>query len=217
MDGARGRREAIRQLADLRRRLAAAEEALADALAAMKQAEGAFDAAEDRFGDAERALDAAREERAQARRERYTARQAYERASATADRLARRLAEMAERLERMQLRVLTWRGVAVPVPDGLGIVVIPALPRQAAGRLIRQDHAVPARCPWLGDPLNDPALPPPAADADRHGHVLGISAVEVQMNLGPRGRWKRGHARRRERSDQPWLVTHSQPSPATWT
>jgi len=37
-DGARGRREAIRQLADLRRRLAAAENALADALAAMKQA-----------------------------------------------------------------------------------------------------------------------------------------------------------------------------------
>jgi hypothetical protein len=47
-DGARGRREAIQQLADLRRRLAAAEDALTDALAAMKQAEWAFDAASDR-------------------------------------------------------------------------------------------------------------------------------------------------------------------------
>jgi hypothetical protein len=54
-DGARERREAIRQLAELRRRQAAAEDALTDALAAMKSAEGAFDAAEDRFGAAERA------------------------------------------------------------------------------------------------------------------------------------------------------------------
>jgi hypothetical protein len=44
-DGPRERREAIRQLAGMRRRLAAAEDALTDALAAMKQAEGAFDAA----------------------------------------------------------------------------------------------------------------------------------------------------------------------------
>lgn len=97
---ARERREAIRQLAGLRRRQAAAEDALADALAAMKQAEGAFDAAEDRFGAAERALDAAREERAQARRDRYTARQAYERVSVTADRLAQRVRELSERLDR---------------------------------------------------------------------------------------------------------------------
>jgi hypothetical protein len=67
-DEARERREAIRQLADLRRRLAAAEDALTEALAAMKQAEGAFDTASDRFGAAERAHDAAREDRAQARR-----------------------------------------------------------------------------------------------------------------------------------------------------
>ena len=102
MEGeARGRREAIRQLAELRRRLAVAEETLTDALAAMKQAEGAFDAASDRFDAAERVLDAAREERAQTRRDRYAARQAYERASATADRLARRVRELAERLDGM--------------------------------------------------------------------------------------------------------------------
>jgi hypothetical protein len=102
-DGARERREAIRHLADLRRRLAAAEDALADALAAMKRAEAAFDAAGDRFGAAERALDVAREERAQARRDRYAARQAYERAALAADRLQRRVTEMAGRLSRMPL------------------------------------------------------------------------------------------------------------------
>jgi chromosome segregation ATPase len=100
-EGAGERREAIRQLAGLRRRQAAAEQALTDALAAMKQAEGAFDAARDRFGAAERALDAAREDPAQARRERYAARQAYERASTTANRLARRVREVAERLDGM--------------------------------------------------------------------------------------------------------------------
>jgi multidrug efflux pump subunit AcrA (membrane-fusion protein) len=99
VDGARERREAIRQLADLRRRLAAAEEALAGAHAASKHAEEALDAASDRFDDAERAFDAAREDRAQARRERYAARQAYERAAA-ADRLQRRVTEPSDRLGR---------------------------------------------------------------------------------------------------------------------
>ena len=99
-DGARERREAIRLLADLRRRLARAEDALAETHAASKRAEEAFDAASDRFDTAERALDAAREERAQARRDRYAARQAYERAGATADRLARRVREVSERLDR---------------------------------------------------------------------------------------------------------------------
>jgi uncharacterized protein (DUF3084 family) len=98
-DGARGRPEAVRQLADLRRRLAAAEDAVTDALA-VKQAEGAFDAAGDRFDAAERSLDATREQRAAARRDRYTARQAYARASATADRLARRVRDLAELLDR---------------------------------------------------------------------------------------------------------------------
>ena len=183
-DGARGRREAIRQLADLRRRLATAEDTLADALAAMKQAEGAFDAASDRFDAAERALDAAREERAQARRDRYAARQAYERASTAADRLTRRVRELAERLERVQLRVLAWRSVAVPLPDRLRIVAIPALPRRTAGGLIRQDHAVPARCFWLGDPLDDPALPPPAADPNPNWRVPWTLALFAPGDAG---------------------------------
>ena len=97
---ARERREAMRQLAGLRRRMEAAEGALTDALAALKRAEEVFDAASDRFNAAERALDEAREDRAQARRDRYAARQAYERASATADRLARRVRETSERLDR---------------------------------------------------------------------------------------------------------------------
>jgi hypothetical protein len=53
VDSARARREAIRQLDDLRRRLAAAEDALADDLTVMKRAETAFDAANDRFAEAE--------------------------------------------------------------------------------------------------------------------------------------------------------------------
>ena len=75
-DGARERREVMRQLTGLRGRLVAAEEALAGALAAKKRTEEAFDAASDQFDAAERALDATREARAQARRERYAARQA---------------------------------------------------------------------------------------------------------------------------------------------
>jgi uncharacterized protein (DUF3084 family) len=98
-----GRREAIRQLADLRRRLAAAEDTLTDALAAMKQAEGVFDAASDRFDAAELVLDTAREERAAAPRDRYAARQACQQASATADRLARRVRDLTERLDRPEL------------------------------------------------------------------------------------------------------------------
>lgn len=110
-DGARERREAIRQLAELRRRHAAAQDALTDALAAMKQADGAYDAASDRFDAAERALDAAREDRAQARRDRYAARQAYDRASVAADRLARRMRELSEGLDSMPLSVRWEPGV----------------------------------------------------------------------------------------------------------
>ena len=114
-DGARERREAIRQLADLRRRLEAAEGTLTDALAASKRAEEAFDAASDQFDTAEHALDEAREQRAQARRDRYAARQAYERASATADRLARRVREASERLDRSAELAATPQ----PCPDAL--------------------------------------------------------------------------------------------------
>ena len=111
---ARDRREAIRHLADLRRRLEAAERALTDALAASKRAEEAFDAASDRFDAAERALDEAREDRARARRDRYAARQAYERASATADRLARRVRETSERLDRAAELAATLQRGSVP-------------------------------------------------------------------------------------------------------
>jgi chromosome segregation ATPase len=116
-DDARARREAIRQLAGLRRRLAAAEDELARAQAGRKHAEEAFDAAADQFSEAERALDAAREARAQARRERYAARQADEQASITVARLERRVAELAERLDRM-LPLTSESRLASVVPPG---------------------------------------------------------------------------------------------------
>jgi hypothetical protein len=101
--GARGRREALRQLNDLRRRLAAAQGGLAGAQATVKRAEAAFDAASDRFAEAERALDAARAERAQARRDRYAAQQAHDRASTAVERLQRRVRELSDRLGGMPL------------------------------------------------------------------------------------------------------------------
>ena len=184
--GARERREAIRQLAELRRRLAAAEHALAGAHTASKRAEEAFDAASDRFDTAERALDEAREDRAQARRERYAARQAYERASTAADRLARRMRELSERLDRMtELTGLARWGVTVPAADGRRIVDVAALPGHAAGGLVGQDHAIPSRGAWLGDPFDDPALAPPAADADPHGRVPGPGAPLTPADARP--------------------------------
>jgi len=101
-DGARQRREAIRQPGELRRRLAAAEDGPADALAAMKRAEEAFDPASDRFNAAESALDAARAERARARVERYAARQAHERPAPTWAGSQRRVRGLSERSDRMQ-------------------------------------------------------------------------------------------------------------------
>jgi hypothetical protein len=149
-DESRERREAIRQLAGLRRRLAAAEDALADALAAMKSAEGTFDAANDRFDAAERALDAAREQRAQARRERYAARQAYERASAAADRLAWRARELAERLDRIE-------ELAVRGKPGVG-------DRRSGGGLLPPDV----------DPPLDQGLVCPGGETQlSHGLVVG--------------------------------------------
>jgi hypothetical protein len=99
--GARGRREAIQQLASARRKLAEAEATLEDAQAARKQAEEAHDAASDHFDAAEAALDAAREERAQARTARYAARQTHERASTAVDRLQRRVRDLSDLLDRM--------------------------------------------------------------------------------------------------------------------
>jgi hypothetical protein len=191
--GARDRREAIRRLAELRRRLAAAEDALAGAQVAMKRAEGAFDAAGDRFGAAERALDTAREERAQARRARYAARQEHERAAAAADRLQRRAAELAARLDRMaELAGCTGRGVAVPAPDGRRVVGVAALPGHAAGGVVGEDHAFPARGTLRGvaRPVVDPDYTATvglargearalvaAADADRGRQALRTAAV----------------------------------------
>lgn len=100
---ARERREAIRQLADLRRRLAAAEDALTDAVAAMKAAEGAFDAASDRFDAAEVLLMRSARSAPRCGGTGTRARQAHERASVTADRLARRVRELSEHLDRMPL------------------------------------------------------------------------------------------------------------------
>jgi hypothetical protein len=154
--------------------------------AAMKRAEGAFDAASDRFDAAESALDVAREERAQARRDRYAARQEHERAATAADRLQRRVSELAGRLDRMaELPGLAWRGVTVAAPDGRRIVDVAALPGHAAGRLVRQDHAFPARGTLLGDPFDDPALAPLAADADPDGRVPGADAPLAPGDAGP--------------------------------
>jgi uncharacterized protein (DUF3084 family) len=95
--GARGRREAIRQLSELRRRLVAAQDALAGAQATAQRAETAFEAASEDFAEAEGALDAARERRAHMRRERYAARQARERAAAIVARLEGRVRELSDR------------------------------------------------------------------------------------------------------------------------
>ncbi|MGN6174628.1 MAG: hypothetical protein ACTHPS_17040 [Streptosporangiaceae bacterium] len=96
---ARERREAIRQLADLRRRLDAAEHALAEAQTEQKRAETAFDAASDRFTEIEHSLDAARADRDQARRARYAARHAHEKAATRLARLQRRERQLAEQLD----------------------------------------------------------------------------------------------------------------------
>jgi chromosome segregation ATPase len=96
-----GAREAIRQLAALRRRLTTAEDALAEARAALKRAETAYDAANDSFTEAERVLDAAREQRARAREAGYAARQAHERAAIAAARLQRRVTALSAHLDEM--------------------------------------------------------------------------------------------------------------------
>jgi hypothetical protein len=171
-------------LAESRRRLAAAEDALPGARAAMKRAEGAFDAASDRFDAAERAVDTAREERARARRARYAARQEHDRAAA--DRLQRRVAELAAQLDRLaELTGPAWRGVTVPAPDRCRVEGVAALPGHAAGGLVGQDHAVPAGGALFGDPFDDPALAPLAADADPHGRVPGAGAPLAPADAGP--------------------------------
>lgn len=101
MDWSRARREAIRQLADVRRRLAAAEEALNGARTELNEADTRLGAAHDRVAEAEHALGTAEAEQDQARRERYTARRAHERASTLVGRLRRRETDLSGRLDRM--------------------------------------------------------------------------------------------------------------------
>jgi chromosome segregation ATPase len=98
---ANARREAIRQLAELRTRLDAAEDVLTAAEASLKQAHTRFDAADDQVAAAEDALHAAYADREAARRERFAARQAHERASAVVERLQRRVSELTGRLAKM--------------------------------------------------------------------------------------------------------------------
>ena len=76
---ANARREAIRQLAEVRARLEAAEDALTGTGAALKGVEARFAAADERVAAAEDALHAAYADREATRRERYAARQAHER------------------------------------------------------------------------------------------------------------------------------------------
>jgi hypothetical protein len=82
---ANARREAARQLAEVRARLEAAEDALTEAEARFAPADG-------RVAAAEGALHAA-----------YADRQAHERASALMERLQRRMGELTECLSRMPL------------------------------------------------------------------------------------------------------------------
>jgi hypothetical protein len=93
---------------------------------------------------------------------------------------------MAERLDRMaELPALAGRGVAVAPPDRGRMVAVSALPGHAAGGFVGQDHAVPAWGVRLGDPFDDPALAPLAADADPDGRVPGAGAPLAPADAGP--------------------------------
>jgi hypothetical protein len=158
VDGAWERREAIRQLAELRRRLTAAEDALTEAHAAMKRVEAAFDAASDAFTeDKQAALDAAREQRARAREARYAAQQAHERASTAVARLQRRVTELSERLDRMTLPAWGERGVRGR--HACGGPLLPRLDPPSDQRLV-----CPGGDAQLGHP---PVIGPPRAATRR--------------------------------------------------
>jgi uncharacterized protein (DUF3084 family) len=100
---ANARREAIRQLAEVRTRLEASEDALTGAGAALKEVEVRFAAADERVAAAEDALHAAYADREATRRERYAARQAHERAAAMVERLGRRVGQLTDQLGGMPL------------------------------------------------------------------------------------------------------------------
>jgi uncharacterized protein (DUF3084 family) len=98
---ANARRDAVRQLAELRTRLEAAEDALAGAEASLKEAQTRFDAADAQVAKAEDALHAAYADREAARYDRYAGRQAHERASTQVERIRRRVGELTDRLGHM--------------------------------------------------------------------------------------------------------------------
>jgi hypothetical protein len=100
---ANARREAIRDLAEVRDRLEAAGDALTGTEAVLKQAEARFAAADERVAAAGNALHAACAGREAARPDCYAARQAHQRTGAMAERLHRRVSERAGRLGRMAL------------------------------------------------------------------------------------------------------------------
>lgn len=116
----RARRDAERQLAEVRRRLPAAEDARIRARAELDEAGNRFGQASARVNEAGREMADAEADLDQARRERSAARRAYDRVAARASRLRRREAELAARLGHMPLN--GRRGVtggAAPPPRSL--------------------------------------------------------------------------------------------------
>jgi len=78
VQGARRCREAVQQLADVRRRLEETEHALAEDATARKHAEEEYDAADDRFLEVQQELEEAMDQRAVTRRAGYAVRQKHE-------------------------------------------------------------------------------------------------------------------------------------------
>jgi hypothetical protein len=181
VDGAWERREAIRQLAELRRRLTAAEDALTEAHAAMKRVEAAFDAASDAFTeDKQAALDAAREQRARAREARYAAQQAHERAATAVARLQRRVTELSERLDRMTLPAWGERGVRGR--HACGGPLLPRLDPPSDQRLV-----CPGGDAQLGHPPVMGRLGLPLAVAQRQARAFGQQVGPAARGLGQLG------------------------------
>jgi uncharacterized protein (DUF3084 family) len=99
--GARGRREAMRQLAELPPQAGGGRGCARRCSRHDEAGRGRVRFRQYRFDEAERALDEARDERARARREQYAARQTHEQADTAVARLQRRVTELSERLYRL--------------------------------------------------------------------------------------------------------------------
>src|SRR6266516_4300756 len=81
-----------------------------------------------------------------------------------------------------------WRPVTVARTDGSAIEHVAALPGWPVVGLVGHVHTLPAVLAQLADPLDDAALPPPAANPDPHcgmartgapllpGHAMGGAA-----------------------------------------